>query len=565
MSGTVDPWAEFRSAPADAGDPWAEFRQANPSQNQPGLGQTFARNVGIGTRDVIEGSGKSLPAMLIDFLREIGPRIPGTMNADGGSTYEPTSVARGAVSLADKLGLPKPATEGEKMRSAIVQPVTAATLSMGAAAPLAASTIATLRAIGQMLMTQPATQIASAGVGGAVGEATDSPVAGMVAGMATPLAIAGARRLVTPVHNVNSPGRQALVEGAEREGIPVTAGQATGSRFLQNVESQLEQLPFTSGPQRAIREDQNRQFIAAALRRAGVDATDTLPTTINPERARIGGTIGAIANRNTLRVTPQLQAELQMIDDSLRFIPAEAAAPVRARLDQFRGMASPSAAPGVPPTVPGASYRMLDSALGKSIKNTNNGDVRAALGDLREKLRTAMDASISPADADTWNQARRQYANLMVIANAAGRAGGGAAEGMMSPVALRQALDSSTGGGYVYGRGDLNELARIGQSIVRPPADSVTAGRTHANNILTGSLGIGGAGAGAAVGGAPGAMAGAAASVALPRMAQMLMNSPGGQAYLRNQIAANPTITRDLARALLVQELSGQFGASRQQ
>jgi hypothetical protein len=58
------------------------------------------------------------------------------------------------------------------------------------------------------------------------------------------------------------------------------------------------------------------------------------------------------------------------------------------------------------------------------------------------------------------------------------------------------------------------------------------------------------------VGGPMGAAVGAAGSLALPRVAQMLMNSPAGLAYLRNQVAANPTITSDLARALLIHQAS---------
>lgn len=521
---------------------------------QPSIGQSFARGVGLGVRNVMEGAANSLPGMVYDAIAPAMPRIPFT-------APQPTvTAAEWATRAANALGLPTPETETEQRNAAIIQPVTGAVASMGGGAALAnlgqqaGSTVA--QTFGQMLATQPLTQAASAGVGGYVADATDSPVAGMAASLATPFAIAGARRAITPIPNVNSPGRQALVAGAEREGIPLTAGQATGSRFLQNVESQFEQLPFTAGPQSAIRDNQQRAFIEAAMRRAGEVADDTSPATINAARNRIGQTIGQIANRNTLRFTPQLDSELQQIEDSLRFIPAEAAGPVRARIEQLRGMASPSAAPGVPPTVPGASYRMLDSALGRSIRSTNNGDLRAALGDLRERLRTAMDASISPADAADWQRARREYANLMVIANAAGRAGGGAAEGMMSPVALRQALDSSTGGGYVYGRGDLNELARMGQALLRPPPDSGTAGRTFANNMLTGSLVGGGATSGALVGGPIGAGVGAVSSLALPRMIQMLMNSDAGQAYLRNQVASNPTITQDLARALLIHQAS---------
>jgi hypothetical protein len=85
---------------------------------------------------------------------------------------------------------------------------------------------------------------------------------------------------------------------------------------------------------------------------------------------------------------------------------------------------------------------------------------------------------------------------------------------------------------------------------LRAPADSGTAGRSFAHNILTGSLGLGGAGIGAAGGGPIGAMVGAAGSVAIPRVAQMMMNSGPGQAYLRNQLAVDPVLTKNLARAL---------------
>lgn len=583
MSGTArDPWAAFEPV-ASAPDPWAGFEAVvlpeAQQAPQPSVMQQGLRGLGLGVRNVIQGAAGSLPGMAYDALTAAFPRLPGTMTADGSEPPRPRAAER-AKTLADALSLPEPETVAEKRNSAIIEPMAGGVASMNAGAPLVNAAAPAARALGNMLTTNPLTQAASAGVGGYVANETDSPVLGMAASLATPLAIAGARRIVTPVPNVNSPGRQALVQGAEREGIPLTAGQATGSRFLQNIESQFEQLPFTSGPQRAIREDQNRAFISAAMRRAGETADDTSPATINVARKRIGGTIGEIANRNTLRVTPELDGQLKAIERNLPKLPDGTAGPVGAYIKEFRemvggskpqspewqkpsgmfpGMIQPRAAGGVGdgPTLPGKSYRMLDSELGKAITATSNGDLKNALGQLRETLRTAMDASISPADAQAWQQARREYANLMVIANAAGRAGGGAAEGMMSPVALRQALDASTGRGYVYGRGDLNELARIGQAVVKPPPDSGTAGRSYANNMLTGSLVGGGAGSGAMVGGPLGAAAGAVGSLALPRIAQMLMNSDTGQAYLRNQAAAAPTLTPDLMRALLVHQLSG--------
>jgi len=531
-----------------------------------GMGENVMRGIGLGVRDVLSGAAQ-LPGLVVDAVNApINLGISGVNAVAGTEMPQIRPVHETVTGFADAVGLPTPNTQEERRNSAVIQPVASVLTGVGAGAALGSAGAAlgsrSAQAIGRTLTTQPATQAASAAAGGYVADATDSPWAGAAAALATPFAIGAGRSVISPFSNTNSPSRQALVRSAGREGIPLTAGQATGNKFLKNIESQFEQLPFTAGPQQAIREAQQRSFIAAAWRRAGEAADDTLPPTINTARNRIGQTIGAIANRNTLRFTPQLDNELQQITDSLRFIPAEAAGPVRARIEQLRGMVSPSAAADVSPTVPGSSYRMLDSQLGRSIRSTTNGDLRGALGDLRTLLRTAMDASISPADATAWQEARRQYANMSVIANAAGRAGGDAAEGMMSPVALRQALDTSTGGGYAFGRGDMNELSRMGQSLLRQPPDSGTGGRTFANNLLTGSLVGGGAGSGALVGGPLGAATGAVGALALPRLVQMAMNSRGGQAYLRNQIAAGPTYTRDLANALLLHQGGGLLGQS---
>lgn len=472
---------------------------------------------------------------------------------------------------------PDPQTTGQRLaRGAGAGLVDAATVLVPAAAAARATQVVgqapTLaNRVATALASQPAVQVASGMVGGAVGEATGSELAGAAAAFATPLAVAGARRAITPIQTGLPPGRRALVAAAEREGIPVTAGQATGNRFLQNVESQLEQLPFTGNRQRAIREGAETAFTRAAWRRAGENADDVAPGTINAARERIGQTIKTIANRNTLQFTRQLDDDLRQIEDSLRFIPAEAAGPVRARIQQLRGMViqpptPPPGSVGVPGqipngTIPGASYRMMDSALGRSIRNTTDGDLRAALGDLRDRLRVAMDDSIAqgatPADAAEWARARREYANLMVIARAAGGAGAGAAEGRLSPLSLRNAVDQSTGGGYAFGRGDLNELARIGQSILRPPPDSGTAGRTMANNLLTGGAIATGGGMGAVTAGPLGAAGGAVAPLVVPMLVQALMNSPSGQAYLRNQVIQNPTLTQSLAAALMAQQGTG--------
>jgi len=518
MSGSADQW------------PGQEVKWPGQEVNAPPPASTIGRRLGLGVRDVVEG-------------------VAGPVYDLAGAPFRAMGVPVNRLSQnLTALGLPEPQTPGERMTSAIAQPIASTLTGQGIGRAMMGAASPVVQAVGQGLTAQPAMQAASAGVGGAVQEATGSPLAGLAAAAAVPVVGMGVSRLISPVRTVTSPEREALVAGAQREGIPLSPGQETGSRVLKNAEAALAQLPGAAGGAARDAEAQQQAFTAAVLRRADVSATNAGPDVIAPARARIGGEIGDIANRNTLVVAPPLEAKLAQVEASLPLIGGEAAGSVKGYLDRLRGMISPPA-PGVnaPPTIPGASYRMMDSDLGRAIKATSNGDKRAALADLRDTLRSAMDASISPEDAGRWQLLRRHYANLMVAADAASGAGAGAAEGQISPLALRSAVDRSTGGGYEWGRGDLNQLARIGQSVLRGPPDSGTAGRGFMNSLLTGSLPISGAGAGAMLGGVPGAMIGSAASMAMPAAVGAMMRSSAGRAYLTNQVAAGLVDPRVIA------------------
>ena len=95
---------------------------------------------------------------------------------------------------------------------------------------------------------------------------------------------------------------------------------------------------------------------------------------------------------------------------------------------------------------------------------------------------------------------------------------------------------------YAFGRGDLDELSRIGQAVLKPTVpNSGTPERAMMATLLTGGLG-----SGAATGvGADGltAMAMGAGAFALPRVAQAAYNTPAARAYLTNRLAAPVTPT----------------------
>lgn len=419
--------------------------------------------------------------------------------------------------------------------------------------------------IAQMLAAQPSTQVAAGAMGGGVGEATGNPYLGMAASLATPVAMSAAGRLLQPVRPNLTPEMQRLIAIAGQEGIPLTPAQQTGSKPLRYMEGAFDTLPFTAGPAETQRQVQRTAFNRASLLRSGTNADVATPEVINAARARIGGVIREVADRNVMEITPPVRAELNgLAAEMQRLYPNEVARPVVARIEEVLGKEVAGA-------VPGQLYRRLDSELGKQIRNTSDGIARDGLTRVRDTLRGAMDASITPADQAAWQEARRQYANLMVTAKAASGAGADTAVGNVSPLALRQAIDQSTGQGFRYGRGDQNDLARIGQAFLRPPPDSGTAGRLYWQGLLTGSI-PGGAGGGAMMAGADPmtAVLTAAGALAAPRMAQAAYNSPAVRDYLINGVPGTagivrqaPQLNRGLAAALLNERLKGELVASR--
>jgi hypothetical protein len=223
----------------------------------------------------------------------------------------------------------------------------------------------------------------------------------------------------------------------------------------------------------------------------------------------------------------------------LRYLGADAPK-VEARLDDLRNMFT--SVPGSNTTiVPGQGYKNLLSDVTRSYGSAE-GDVRFELGKLRDMLRQQMEASMPPADQARWRQLNRYYANGKVIQDAMGAAGAGTAEGDISLLQLRGAINRSMGtDAYSRGFGDLNDMARAGQSVLRQPPDSGSPQGIAINALLKGvPLAAGGAG------GYYGGMEGFAAGLATPWAIGTAMRGriPGtnfspGQSYLANQLTRN--------------------------
>jgi hypothetical protein len=406
-------------------------------------------------------------------------------------------------------------------------------LSAARAAPVVGRA---LGATGDFLSAAPGMQVASGTAAGATSEATDNPWLGLAAGAGLPIGTRMASMLLNPVTTRLTPELMRLRDYAEQSGIRLTPGEATGSRPLQVVESTLEQLPGSSGPQGALKQQQAEQFNRASMAHSNTPGDYPTMDVLNTRRAEIGGQIGSIAERNSLNLGAEVPAagqanaatrplldELQDINRQARL---NSTSQVAGPVDRYtRELMQHVQQDG---TIPGTFYRAFDTQLGTAIKDAATADVAGGLTRLRNAVRNGFDASVGPQDAAAWQQARREYANLMTTRDAMSGAGQQLAAGNLPPTALRGALDRSMGrGSYGTGAGDQNDLARLGQSsLMRPPVgDSGTGIRSEAISALTGNSLL-----------ARGAL-GAASAVGIPRAVQAVINSDAGRHWLINGLA----------------------------
>lgn len=379
----------------------------------------------------------------------------------------------------------------------------------------------------------------------ATGESRVSNMAlGGTAGVAGQAIGRGIGRVFRPVQTALGREEQALASAAGREGIPLTAGQATGSKPLQTLESVMENLPLTAGPQAAGRQAQQQAFTRAALSRAGIQADAATAPALLAQKQNLGGQLGRIADQNLLDFNQGLTTKLaDLTDDASRHLPPDLAAKVSGTVDKILDQVGNNG------KMLGTNYQGWREPLRGLASNTETGRYFSGI---RNALDTEFRAQLAQSQGPQYQELSRQYANLKTIIDAMGGAGNLPAKGQLSPAQLGGALGKAMGReGRALGRGDLNELSRVGQLFVRDQIpNSGTPQRLFIQNLLSGNVGnigggIAGAGAGYYAGGSPesaalGGLLGVGGGLLSPRALQVLMNSPSGQAYLKQGILSLP-------------------------
>lgn len=532
-----DPWAEFRVTGKEP-DPWAEFRTPEPSlkdtaydvaaSGAAGIGKGIAQTIGaLGDVRDLAGTGANYlankagidPATL-DTLKSFGGKAANVV-MPGLSTLvrnSPTSseVQGGIEKVTGEFH--KPTTEYGKGAEAIGEFVPGAATAALTGGGTLAGNLTRFAAVPGAVQTLAEKYLPE-------NEYKPYVKAALTIGSTVP----NPARIVSPIEAPAA--KRAAVDVLEREGITsLTAGQRTGNKALQYLESAASHAPGAGGGVSRVEHEGQRQFTDAALRRAGA-AGEATPEILAANQRRLGSAFEDLSARNTLVPDDRMINDLTDAVSRYRNVPDSQQ---RQILQGYIDDILPHINDGA---MPGAKYQPMRSMLSSDAKSVAHSDpyLSRALGGMRDALDNAMFRSISPADRQAWETARREYGAQKVIEKAASRAGEATAEGQITPANLRNTVASENRGGYARGEGPFNEIARAGVQVMTPLPNSGTAQRTNAFHLLNaGLLGI------------PQAVAGRA-----------IMSAPV-QAYLANQLMNGALPNSPAARTALIAELMKQ-------
>jgi len=417
--------------------------------------------------------------------------------------------------------------------------------------------------VGARIVNTIASAVASETAGQLTEGTPAEPYARFVAGMAAGPAAA---KVITPAAPASA-ARQAAVAALEREGIPVTAGQRTGSKPIQYMESNAADMPFSAGRAAEMNAAQaaaidraftGRAFDPAELQARGLPPDASLPRTdvMATGRQTLSDRYTQLSQANALRSDPQLQRDLMAAQTAYErnVLPSQRTRDVEAmRNDIVDALVTGQG------QMPGGVYQATRSQLGTNAQGVANTQpyLATALRDMRGALDRGMQRGLSPQDAARWTDTNRRWGNMKQLESAVATAGEN-----LSPAKVAQSVRSGRVGQAARGAGDMDELARAAALVIKPPPNSGTAARLGMQKLFNIPAWL--AAGGGAAAGSPLGPIGAAVGAAAPFVASRLALSRPGQAYLGNQLM--PQNVRDIiAQEMVQQGMSQPEGIARNQ
>lgn len=334
--------------------------------------------------------------------------------------------------------------------------------------------------------------------GGTVGRIADVPLGARAAGdalsginrgvvqtAAAPAKALG-RKAVSALPNVD-PDTAALARDAHSMGFRLTPDQVYGNKYGKFAGELAGENPLIKNN----REENQKVFNQHLVQQVGGTGDKLTRKVYADAMKKSGGTIGDIAEKTNIPVTPALTEALQgTMSEAGKYQTSDVSRVVNSYVDEINAKA-------VDGVLPGKAMRTINTKIGNQIRNTQNGDLKYALGDIQDVLQDHLNANLSPEDQAALTTARRQYAVGKTLEPLIAKS----TSGDIPPSSLLGAITRTKAGKSAAARGaagDLGKLADIGQKFLKPMPSSGTAERTLMQNLMAhpvGTLASGGAAA----------------------------------------------------------------------
>jgi len=204
-------------------------------------------------------------------------------------------------------------------------------------------------------------------------------------------------------------------------------------------------------------------------------------------RRALGQKYDAFAANHSIQNPAQVQSDLgDVISDASQVMPSGDLAPLQKQVDNINELITTNGG-----MLPGDAYQALvrtDAPLDRAMQ-AGDSNVRYYAGRIKDALDNGMKQGMTPDEIADFSNTNLQYKNLMTVKGLAAKAG---IQGEISPVQLAGVVNRSFDDRAFSGAGPLGELADIGQTFMKQPANSNTAQRAAeiaGRNWLPGAIG----------------------------------------------------------------------------
>lgn len=337
-------------------------------------------------------------------------------------------------------------------------------------------------------------------------------------------------RVAQPVREGElSQAQQVANAAADKLGVKLSAGEASGSRALKWAESSSGDLPIAAGMSQKRHQANAAAINTAAARSIGQEASELTPSVLAKAREDTSGIYKSVLANTKIELDSGFRAEVQQITNSkvMKELRDES---TDAIVGKFQSL------PEGKISVTGEWFQQNKTALDQTIRSAyQKGESGKAIA--LEKFEKALDRaamrSMNETEREAYKRAQRQWANLRMLETGKVVEGGNAMPGR-----LDTALTTRYKGAYKEGKikGELPDIASLA-SVLRPPPNSGSVPRA----FYTG--GIGGA-AFAEPMTALGMLAGPAAM-------QGLMTAPAMRKYLSGGGLLGAKVTPEMEKKLM--------------